>query len=134
MAFEEDLIKEEPTNVDVEGRKFKIRELYPTEVDKIDSECLVLDNETGALITYKSDLKNLEYLTKCVVDSPYEWLGKKFKDLTEEERRNFFSKNPKNRIRTLLLNEINELHGLKKSAKKKSNPSSSKEKPVTTKS
>lgn len=78
-----DFVGEEPIEIEVVGRKFKIKEVNGQDFDKMSEKYVALTEEG----TFNVDiaLRNEQLLT-LVVDAPYEKDGKKFTELSEQDK------------------------------------------------
>lgn len=114
--FDEDFITGRPVEIDIEGRKFKIKELTGEETDKIaNSYVKIKDKNT---IDIDIAIKNKELLKNTILDAPYEKDGRKWSELTQNERVELLQK-LKPGIRSKLLKEINMINGISEEIKKK---------------
>jgi len=107
---EEDFIKEEPVEVSIGERKFRIRELSGEEADQLANKYVKIDAETGNIEADISE-RNKFWLGRCVVDAPYEVEGKKFKDLPPEKKAELLNK-LKPGIRLPLIQAVSDLNNV----------------------
>jgi hypothetical protein len=114
--FEEDFVSKDLIEVEVSGRKFKVRDLSGPEMDSLTEKYMKLDLENES-VSLDLSVKNNEML-KCVVDAPYEKDGKKFSELSEDERLELLN-SLKNNIRGNLLKVMNKRLSLSDELKKK---------------
>ena len=114
--YNEDFINNEATEQEIEGRKFKIKELTGEESDALYEEYLTINEEGNPNIDIAK--RNAAWLRDCVVDAPYEKDGKKFRELKPEERLAILQ-NLKIKIRAPLLKAIMEKNEIPKEVKKK---------------
>jgi hypothetical protein len=114
--YEEDFVSKELIELDVNGRKFKVRDLSGPEMDSLTEKYLKVDMENES-VSLDLSVKNNEML-KCVVDAPYEKDGKKFVDLKEEEKLELLN-SLKNSVRGNLLKAMNKRMSLSDELKKK---------------
>lgn len=112
-----DFIGSEPIEVDVQGRKFKVREMDGNEFDAL-AEKFVIISEDGAV---NIDIaKRSKGLLALVVDAPddYSSNGKKFPELSEDDRVAILQK-MKPMLRDKLIAAINKTMAVDKELKKK---------------
>lgn len=116
MVYEEDFVRSELVEVNVNGRVFKLKDLSGPEVDALTEKYMKIDLENES---FSMDLgvKNSELL-KCVVDAPYKIGDKDFKDASVEERVACLNR-LKNGVRQQLLKVINSNLGVSEELKKK---------------
>jgi hypothetical protein len=114
--FEEDFVSKDLVEVEVQGRKFKIKDLSGPEMDSLTEKYMKLDLENES-VSLDLSIKNNEML-KCVVDAPYEKDGKKFSELSEDERLEILN-SLKNSIRGNLIKAMNKRMSLSDELKKK---------------
>jgi len=107
---EKDFISEEPVEVEVDGKKFKIKELSGVEYDVLSNKYISIDEVSGNII---ADLakRNEHYLENCVSDAPYEKDGVAFKDLKPVQKKELLNK-LKPSIRIHLVREIAMLNNI----------------------
>lgn len=112
-----DFVSEEPVEVDVDGRKFKVRELLGEESDKIANEYVKVDvrNDSAQLDVA---LRNKLVLEAAVVDAPYTGENNKpFKELGKDERVKILNK-LKPGIRSALLKKVFEVNSVERDVAK----------------
>jgi predicted RNA-binding protein len=114
--FEEDFVSKDLIEVEIQGRKFKIRDLSGPEMDSLTEKYLKIDMENES-VTLDLSVKNNEML-KCVIDAPYEKDGKKFSELSGDEKLEILN-SLKNSIRGNLIKTINKRLSLSDELKKK---------------
>lgn len=103
----EDFISEEPVKVEIDGKTFLIKEFNGEEYDKISNEYITL-NKDGNLVLDIS-LRNKAWLKLAVIDAPYHYNDKEFKDCTPDEKQIVLNK-LKPKIRLPLINAINKIN------------------------
>jgi len=114
--FEEDFVSKDLVEIEVQGRKFKVKDLSGPEMDALTEKYLKIDVENES-VSLDLGVKNNEML-KCVVDAPYEKDGKKFVDLNAEEKLEVLN-SLKNSVRGNLIKAINKRMSLSDELKKK---------------
>ena len=107
MTEESDFVGSTPIEIDIGGRKFKIKEMTGTESDKIGSEYITLDADGNLVADHAK--RNLAWLGIAVVDAPYKKEGKEFKDLKLEEKRTLLNK-LKPKIRLPLIQAVSDIN------------------------
>jgi len=115
MAYEEDFVSNQEVEAKIDGRKFTLKILLGEDYDRISTEFITVTPEQ----TIKIDIakRNSAFLREAVVDAPYEQKGKKFKELSPNERLDLLQKlNPS--MRNKLLKKIHEIHELDSDVKK----------------
>ena len=119
--FDKDFVNQKGTDVEIDGRKFVIREMLGDEYDKYSTEFMsYLKNEsTGEVkVTMDWSARSAIFLRKCVIDAPYDSNGKPFKSLNEEERFKLLN-SLKVGIRQKLLDEVRKVNELGDDEQKK---------------
>jgi len=82
--METDFIKNFEKEVDIDGRKFKLKIFKGNEKDRL-FDFMRIEKDDGR-IEYSLEKRNEYYLTNCVIEAPYKWKEKAWKNLTMIER------------------------------------------------
>ncbi len=131
MEYENDFVNTEAQEVEIDGKKFKIRELAGLEADEAANNytSLIKDEEDPDKLSIEMDLakRNHEMLKLCVVDAPYKINGKEFKNAKPESRIEILQK-LRPGIRGKLLKEIFRINAMDGDTKKNSKAQSSEKK------
>jgi len=113
---EKDFVNEKPIEVEIEGKKFLLKEPNGFEADEISDKYLKVAED--GKITISLAERNRAWFSSLVVDAPYEIDGKPFKELKPTEKADLLNK-LKAEVRNPLLKEINKLINPKGDVKKK---------------
>jgi len=104
MAFEEDFKTYGIIEKEIEGRKFKIKQFTPGEVDEIGDKSTVEKEIEGVKKTIFSIKKqNTNLLVEGVIDAPWIIDGKPWKEVKKEKKAELFENEIDINIRTQLL-------------------------------
>lgn len=102
----EDFMSVDPIEKEICGRMFKLKPLTGWESDEIlDKDIKITDGKVEICLS----IRNSEWLTKCVLDAPYEKDGKPFKELLPEDRLGLLQK-LKPKIRLAIIKELSEMN------------------------
>lgn len=107
--------------IDIGGRKFKIREMNGYQQDELNSRSYIPDGKIWRLDIAK---RNEYFLRICVIDSPYDQDGVPFKALKPDEKVAILQK-LKPGIRKELIKKIRKLNKMEEGTAKNSKPQSS---------
>lgn len=113
---------EKEHEIDIGGRKFKIREMGGYQRDELNSRSYIPDAETGK---WRLDIakRNECYLRFCVIDAPYDQKEVPFKSLNIDEKVAILQK-LKPEIRKKLIEKIRKLNRMEEETAKNSKPQS----------
>lgn len=114
---------EKEHEIDIGGRKFKIREMDGYQQDELNSRSYVPNEETGKFLLNMAK-RNEYYLRICVIDAPYNQNDKPFKSLKPDAKVAILQK-LKPSIRKELIEEIVKLNQMEVETAKNSKPQSS---------
>jgi hypothetical protein len=107
MSFQNDIRTLWTEEIDVEGRKFEVKHLKGSENDEFILRTHYQEEENGPIMINIKE-RNKFYLTSLIVDAPYSWNDKPWKELSELERWELMEKLD-HHIRGLLIQKIHEV-------------------------
>ena len=102
-----DFVSNEPIEVDIDGRIFKIKEVSGEEADLIANAYIKIKDENTLDIDIAA--KSREWLKHTVMDAPYDLSGKPFTELNPDQRVSILQQ-LKPAIRSKLLKEIYKIN------------------------
>lgn len=121
--YEADFVDLTPIDVEIGGRKFKLKPLNGEESDKVTNKFTKFVQDKDNPDEFKADfdisVRNSEWLKICVIDAPYSKGEKAWSELNEDEKLEILNK-LKPKLRNELLKQIRIMNSLESEVVKNS--------------